>query len=71
MTKRLKDKELAARLGISTPYMSDILAGRREPIDLLIEIEKITGQELPALRRMREKVLPRSKMELPKPKKRR
>jgi hypothetical protein len=67
----VKYKELAAKLGISTPYMSDILNGKREPLDLMVEIERLTGQELPGLRRIREKVMQRPKSQLPKARKRR
>lgn len=42
--KRLKQKELAAKLGISTSYLSEILNGRKDPsyrvfIDLCMQLK--------------------------------
>ena len=46
---RLRDSQLAVRLGISLPYMSQIFHGERRPgLELLLLIAEVTGIPLVA-----------------------
>jgi transcriptional regulator with XRE-family HTH domain len=47
----VRDAELAVRLGISRPYMSQIFHGERRPgLELLLLIAEVTGIQLVAWR---------------------
>lgn len=41
---RLKQNELADMVGVSAPYLSQIVRGRRKPgLDMALRIEQVTG----------------------------
>lgn len=46
---RSRQSDLAKRLGISQPHLSQILASKRKPsLELAVRIEKLTGGAVPA-----------------------
>ncbi|UWQ30225.1 helix-turn-helix transcriptional regulator [Leisingera sp. M523] len=46
--KKIRQKAFAEKVGISAPYLNQILAGKRRPgIDLMEKIQNATGGEVP------------------------